>query len=145
MKLRKINVTGILPILVFEDGADGDLAIWNHVCDGTSCLADRFDTSIKFLLEAHGITAVEINDHTTTTEMVEERGCELCQFMVVERTHDSDLLIGCQRDMKLEILKIDCTGLNDENEVLTQINFMTKDRATPCQDFKRVHRVPVLR
>ncbi len=64
MKLRKINVSGISDIIIFDGGTDRQKAIWNHVNDGTHCLASSFELSIKHLLEAHGETNIEIYDQT---------------------------------------------------------------------------------
>ena len=141
MKLRKINVTGILPILVFEDGPDGDLAIWNHVCDGTSCLADSFDTKIKFLLNAHGITDIEITDHVTPkTEMIVERGCNDCHFCDWEAHQDmngSFISMTCQVDQTLPPIHSEMTNIIGEKRLIHGRLFRdTKDRATPCEHYR---------
>jgi len=61
MKLRRISI-GVSDILIFELGTDAQRAIWNHVCDGTSCIDSEFDLSIKPLLAAHGVYDIHIKD-----------------------------------------------------------------------------------
>lgn len=81
MLLRKINLSGTNDLLVFKEGSTDQRAVWNHVCEGTHCLASSFDLSIRPLLNAHGVVDIHIEDQTPKRQervvTIEEDGDEI--------------------------------------------------------------------
>jgi hypothetical protein len=135
VKLRRISIANLNDILVFEDGLAGERAIFNHVCGETSCAADRFDTSINHLLNAHGIFDIEITDGTPAEKS--ERSCAFCGHCVINKMlGTNDMLIGCGKDRLLDAIGVDITGIDDDQLILGRIFLETKERATPCADYR---------
>lgn len=140
MKLKKINITGLLAMLVFEDGEDGDRAIFNHVCDGSSCLADSFDTSIKYLLNAHGVNDIQITDYTGD-KPVEERGCNdchYCEWAANQGMDGSFIVMRCNKDNEVSPIEVDVSDLTgDLGQIQGKLFDESKSRATACHTFKK--------